>query len=282
MITLNNGDRIDINRTVGTAYMAVVINYRRVSGSVFEPKVALSEVGGSGTVQALANSEPGYTYLIENIWIRSHSGTATMNVNFTVSGTPQATLYLGTVKRDEAVHYDAKKGFKKVSMSGAVMKIARPQIYETTVTGISRMASDQDDINNQAVANTLIGVDLASFWLAVPTGIYYVRAVFHLLSAATSTGYRVVPGLSDPGTSRYTAEFGRTATVRDYYQGLTANEGPAACNTGAVVAGNIAIIEGFLESTSPSGALNWYFASEVSNSAITAKAGSFFEIIQVV
>lgn len=282
MITLNNGDRIDINRTVGTAYMAVVINYRRVSGSVFEPKVALSEVAGSGTVQALVNSESGYTYLIENIWIRSHSGTATMNVNFTVSGTPQATLYLGTVKRDEAVHYDHKKGFKKVSMSGAVMKIARPQIYETKVAGMSRDSSAVNDINNQAVANTLIGVDLGYFWLPVPTGIYYVKALFHYTTATTSTGARFVPRLSDPGTSRYASEFGRTATVRDYYQGLTANDEPAACNTGAVVAGNIAIIEGFLESTAPSGALNWYFASEVSNSAITAKAGSFFEIIKVV
>jgi len=60
-----------------------------------------------------------------------------------------------------------------------------------------------------------------------------------------------------------------------------AYDNPAASNaTSAATGGNIAIIEGFIR-PSANGTLIARFASEVANSAITAKAGSIVQYMAV-
>lgn len=54
---------------------------------------------------------------------------------------------------------------------------------------------------------------------------------------------------------------------------VQAYDSPAACNATSVVAQNLAIIEGIIK-PSQNGTIIARFASEVSGSAITAKAGS--------
>ncbi len=130
-----------------------------------------------------------------------------------------------------------------------------------------------DVINNSAVANTIADVTGLSF--AVTAGITYrFRAIIYYTSAATGTGSRwSVNGPASPTLLAYNSTYSLTATTNTTNNVAVYNV-PAACNaSSATTAGNIAQIEGIIR-PSASGTVTVRFASEVANSAITAKAGS--------
>ncbi len=73
---------------------------------------------------------------------------------------------------------------------------------------------------------------------------------------------------------RYRSQYSLTTTSQTVNEGLSAHDTPAAANaTSAATGANIAIIEGFY-TASADGSVIARFASEVSSSAIVAKAGS--------
>jgi hypothetical protein len=80
---------------------------------------------------------------------------------------------------------------------------------------------------------------------------------------------------------RFKSEYSLTTTTNTNNQGLSAVDTPATSNTtSATTTSNIAIIEGFVEPTS-TGTVIVRFASEVSSSAIVAKAGSILQWVRV-
>ena len=66
-----------------------------------------------------------------------------------------------------------------------------------------------------------------------------------------------------------------SCTLTTYSEGRTAHDLPAACSTTSLTTDNIAVVEGQIK-PSANGYLQLRFASEVANSAITAKAGACF------
>jgi hypothetical protein len=138
----------------------------------------------------------------------------------------------------------------------------------------ARSTSTQDTVNNNATLNTLADVTGLSF--AVTSGTtYYFKAFIRYTSAATTTGSRWT--LNGPTTSVlcYRSQYTLTATT------ITTNFAvaysiPAASNASSLTAGNIAVIEGTI-TPSADGTVQVRFASEIANSAITAKAGSYIE-----
>lgn len=129
----------------------------------------------------------------------------------------------------------------------------------------------------QDVANTgnnsLADITGLSFPVVAGTR-YRFRFVIFYTAAATTTGSRWC--INGPAITllNYRSDYTLTATSKTFNEGLTGYNVPAASNATSIVASNMAVIEGII-TPSANGNVIARFASEVSGSAITAKAGSF-------
>lgn len=136
-----------------------------------------------------------------------------------------------------------------------------------------------DVVNNNATANTIADVTGLSF--AVTAGsTYWFEFIIPYTSAATTTGSRwAINGPAAPTLLAYRSEYTLTATSITN-NSATAYDIPAAASASSLTSGNIATIWGLIKPSS-NGTVIARFASEVSGSAITAKAGATLRWIQV-
>jgi hypothetical protein len=141
--------------------------------------------------------------------------------------------------------------------------------------GFARVKVAADVVNNNATANTLADITGLSFPVVAGT-LYYFRAVIFYTSAATTTGARfTVNGPASPTHLAFQVRTSNGAAADNLsYNSVYGN--PTAAGTTSQLLGNMAIVEGFVI-PSASGTLQIRFASEIANSAITVKAGSFME-----
>ena len=129
-----------------------------------------------------------------------------------------------------------------------------------------------DRINNNATLNTIADVTGLSF--PVSSGVTYHFKFFIVYTAqATSTGSRwCINGPATPTNLNYHSFYTSSTTARTNNEGLTTYNVPGSCNTTSGTTGsNIAEIEGII-TPSANGTVIARFASEIANSAITAKA----------
>lgn len=181
-----------------------------------------------------------------------------------------------TLAVNERLEFVRVEGFRVIGNNGAIK-----QTYSSgnnpvsSVQNITVLSSDQT--NNNATANTIADVTGLSF--AVTAGkTYRFRFVIDFTSAATTTGSRwSVNGPGSPTRLSYDSEYSLTTTSKTFNTGLTAYDLPAASNaSAAATGGNFAVVEGFI-TPSANGTVIARFASEISSSAIVAKAGSYVE-----
>lgn len=145
----------------------------------------------------------------------------------------------------------------------------------------TRVALSVDRTNNNAVANTLQDVTGLSFPVVAGQR-YWFRFYIIYTAQATTTGSRwTLNGPAFTGLS-YMSEYSLTGTTTTRNAQVIAYNSPAASNATSAATGpsNVAQIEGFIQ-PSANGTLIARFASEVANSAIIAKVGSFVEYTQV-
>lgn len=131
-----------------------------------------------------------------------------------------------------------------------------------------------DVINSSAVANTLADVTGLSFTVTAGTT-YHFYALIPYTSAITTTGSRWTINAPTTTLLNYTSRYTLTATSQTI-NFASAVSIPAASNASSLTAGNVAILEGVIK-PSANGTVQIRFASEVANSAITAKAGATLE-----
>lgn len=188
-------------------------------------------------------------------------------------------LFTVTLGPNEAAHYTDGQGWRVFTNSGAT-KESINQGNAPISTSMTAVVLGSDQTNNNATANTIADVTGLSF--PVTTGTYYFKFIIWYTSAATTTGsrwtingpansllgYRQSWGLSAAGTSG-------TDVMTDHNAGAfdTPSASNASSPTAAAGQANIAIIEGFITPTA-NGSVIARFASEISASAIVAKAGS--------
>lgn len=141
-----------------------------------------------------------------------------------------------------------------------------------------RVKLSTDVVNNNASANTIATVTGLSF--NVTSGrTYRFKFFVNYTSAATTTGSRWSVNGPSASILQYVSRYSLDATS-ETVNNLQAYDSPASANASSLTAGNYAIVEGVI-TMSASGVLSLRFASEVSSSAITAKAGSYGEIIDI-
>jgi hypothetical protein len=125
--------------------------------------------------------------------------------------------------------------------------------------------------NSNASANTIADVTGLSF--AVTSGkTYWFRFVIPYTSAIATTGSRWAINGPSQTLLYYRSSYALTA-LTETVNYVTAYDSPAAANGTSLTAGNTAIIEGVIK-PSAGGTVIARFASEISNSAITALAGA--------
>jgi hypothetical protein len=200
----------------------------------------------------------------------------TVNATVTIKLDANATEYIlfsATLATGEMLQYQDGVGFNVIANSGAV-KQSINQGNNTIGTAWTAVVLGGDVINNNAVANTIQDVTGLSF--AVTAGNkYYFKFIIPYTAAATTTGSRwSINGPAAPTLLCFLSEYSLAATTTTRNANNLTYDLPAASNaTSASTGSNMARIEGFII-PSANGTVIARFASEVSSSAITAKAGA--------
>ena len=199
---------------------------------------------------------------------RTSAGTGTVEDLTAVQATAMLTTFTSSTQ-----------GVVPASGGGTTTFLRADGTFATPVTAGSNYRNlvtlSADVVNSSATANTLADVTGLSF--NVTAGITYrFEAVIAYNSAATTTGSRwTINGPASPTLLSYTSSYPTSSTgqTNNY---AAAYSIPAASNASSLTTGNLALLTGIIK-PSASGTVVIRFASEVSNSAITAKAGSTLE-----
>jgi hypothetical protein len=132
-----------------------------------------------------------------------------------------------------------------------------------------------DVVNNNAVANTLLDTGLE---FTVKSGqSYYFKAFIPYTAQATSTGSRwVVDGPASTLTLRSTYTLTAITQTVNF---ISAYNTPALCNASSLSINN-AELKGSVTANA-NGTVKIRFASEIANSAITAKAGAILKYTRI-
>jgi hypothetical protein len=183
-------------------------------------------------------------------------------------------IFVATIAPNEMIHYDSN-GWKVFATSGAVKQSINQGANAPNPSGLLAVVLASDVVNNNAVANTIQDVTgLSASFLA--NKMYYFKFVIWYTSAATSTGSRWAVNASAGLATNLSmiSEYSATSTTTTRNANVQAFDFPAASNaSSATTVNNMAIMEGYFRPTADCTFIA-RFASEISNSAITAKAGS--------
>lgn len=201
----------------------------------------------------------------------------TVNAVVTVKLDANGTEYIlckVTLATTERLQYQEGVGFQVFASTGAV-KQSINQGANASTSGITAVVLGSDVTNNNAVANTIADVTGLSF--SVTAGkLYWFKFIIHYTAAATTTGSRwgVHCSAGTAANLSMTSEYSLTTTTTTRNANVQGFDLPAASNaTSAATGNNMAVMEGYFI-PSADGTFIARFASEVSSSAIVAKAGS--------
>lgn len=210
---------------------------------------------------------------VQSLIIQNNHASVTNNVTVRhTDGTTAVDIFTVALGPGEVLQFLDGVGFQVLTNSGAV-KTSQNLGNNAISSSMSATVLGSDVTNNNATANTIADVTGLSF--AVTAGNkYYFRFVIPYTAAATTTGSRwAINGPASPTGLRYRSAYTLTATSETVNGGVAAYDSPAAASASSLTDGNIAIIEGIIQ-PSASGTVIARFASEVSSSAIVAKAGA--------
>jgi hypothetical protein len=192
------------------------------------------------------------------------------------NGTTDYTLFKAALGIGECVIYQEGYGFYiNSAVGGRRLTVNQPVgSLIASVPQITVLAADVT--NNNATANTIQDVTGLGFTMQ-NTGRYYFRFVIFYTAAATGTGSRwsINASAGTASVLTYNSEYSLTTTTSTRNAQSIVFNSPSGCNASSAATGaNHATIEGVITANADA-TLTATFASEVSGSAIVAKAGSF-------
>ncbi len=238
----------------------------------------LTGTNGTTAVTLVPAPASGERHLVEHISIYNGNAAASdVTVRADISGTKRI-LMRATLAQFERLEYDEGRGWSVYSSSGAV-KHSLNQGNSPAQSGNQRVVLGADQTNNNATANTIASVTGLQFPVLAGNR-YWFKFVIDYTAAATTTGSRW--SITGPAFTRlsYRSQYSLT-TTSDTFNTAVAYDIPAASNaSSASTGGNVAVVEGFIQ-PSANGDVIARFASEISNSAIVAKQGSFVDYAQL-
>lgn len=263
---------------ITTNQLPCTVSWRDITTTGYTPGGSRSNTNSTTAVTLVAAPGASTQRVIDNITIfNNDTATATVTVRIDDNST-EYIVAKATIQAGETLEYTEGQGWRSLSSLGAVKMLELNGSYAVT-SSIQSTVLGSDVTNNNGTANTIANVTGLSF--AVTAGnTYWFRFIIPYTSAATTTGSRwSIDGPGSPTRLNYTSHYTLTATT-ETVNSATAYDTPAASNASSLTAGNIAIIEGIIIPSS-NGTVIARFASEVSSSAIVAKAGAVVYYQQV-
>lgn len=203
---------------------------------------------------------------------------ATVTVKLDDNGT-EYILWKGILGTGEMLQYNDKAGFTVMTIAGAVKQAQMIGSNNVAINAMNVVVLATDVVNNNATLNTI--ADVVGLTFPVTAGeTYWFEFTIPYTSAATTTGSRwAINGPSSPTLLNYRSEYTLAATTTTV-NSASAYDIPAASNATSLATGNVATIWGFI-TPSGNGSVTARFASEIANSAITAKAGATLRWMRV-
>jgi len=261
-----------------TNEMPCIVSFREIDTSTYTPDNSLMLTDGATPVDLLDSPASGKQRVIDFISILNTDNIGQQVIVALNDGVDDFPLFKCMLAVGEKLEYQEGQGFRVINNSGSV-KNAINQGNSPVGNSMEMVVLGTDVTNNNATANTLASISGLAFPV-VAGGTYCFRFVVHYTAAATTTGSRWTI-LGPGGTMRYRSQYSLTTASRTFNEGLAAHDLPAASNTtSGATASNMAVVEGFY-TASADGDVVLRFASEISNSAIIARAGSYCMYQQV-
>lgn len=267
--------------TSSTATVDVHATYVDDNGTTRTPGRTNTLLSSIATTTVVAAPGSGVHRSVKTVTIRNrHASTACDVTVIHSDGTNVPELVKATLNAGDSLHYDEHQGWtardnlcRVKERDDNLLASASPD-FTTVVLG-------SDQTNNNATANTIADVTGLSFSVTAGST-YWFRFLVMYTAAATTTGSRwSVNGPASPTLLIFRSEYSLSGTTQTLNAGLSAYDTPAASSASSAATGsNIAKVEGFI-TPSASGTVILRFASEVSASAIVAKAGSILHWQQV-
>ena len=264
--------QVVLGGAITTNQLQCMANYRDITTTAYTPGRTIINTNSTTDIDLVGSPASSTQRVVDFLSIYNNDTVnATVTVKFDANGT-EYKLIVATLATGEKLEYAEGQGFRVIANSGAV-KYSINQGNNTIGTAMTAVVLGSDQTNNNAVANTIQDVTGLSF--SVTAGHTYCFE-FNILytAAASTTGSRwAINGPAAPTLLSYTSEYTLTTTTTTRNAMVQAYDSPAACNATSVVAQNLATIAGMI-TPSANGTVIARFASEVTSSAIVAKAGS--------
>lgn len=281
LLLTSTSDEITVS-TSAASNVNVYAAFIDYNGTTTTPGRKNTAIGSISTVTVVASPGASTSRNVKCLIVANISTTTTQNIGiFLTDGTVNVELASVTLGAGESIQYSEGSGFTVLDSLGRI-KSTQDFSVVAAVNALNVVALTSDVTNNNATANTIADVTGLSF--SVTSGqSYWFRASIQYTAAATTTGSRwSINGPASPTFLSYKSEYSLTTTTNTVNEGVSAYDSPAAANaTSAATGANTAIIEGVIK-PSANGTVIMRFASEVSNSAIVAKAGSLLEWVRTV
>lgn len=256
---------------ITTNQLQCLASFRDVTTTGYTPGKKVINTNSTTAVAVVDAPAASTLRVIDHVSIYNND---TVSATVTVKFNDNATEYIlvkVTLLTQERLEYQEGVGWTVYNSAGA-RKTVETATNPVISSGLSTVVLSADVTNNNASANTIADVTGLSFSVTAGNK-YYFKFIIAYTAAATTTGSRwSINGPGSPTLLNYTSHYTLTATTETVNY-ATAYDIPAASNASSLTAGNIAIIEGIIV-PSANGTVIARFASEVSSSAIVAKAGS--------
>ena len=273
IVLTNTTDKIQValSANVSTQYSCYA-SYRDTTSNSITPGRTFSSTNNTTPVDIVSSPLSSTQRIIDYLSVyNEETTTATVSIYFNDNNTLYE-LVVCSLSSGDKIEYVDGKGFKTFDTQGAIKKSNAGE-YNPITQGWSFSTLNVDVVNSNAVTNSIADVTGLSFSVTA-TKNYWFQFLIPYTSAASSTGCRF--SISGPTISAlyYQSRYSLTTTTFTINNGLSAFDTPSAANTGTpTTLVGMATVEG-IGSFSSDGYLTARFASEVANSAITAKAGS--------
>lgn len=268
---------IQLGANVATNQARCYASWRDTKTGELTPGFTSVDTNNTTVVNLVPAPAATYTRGIDFITVHNND-TASIAVTINVGS---RILYRVTLAVNENLQWTDSKGFVVISAAGTV-KTSINQIAGPANDGFSIVVLAADVTNNNATANTIADVTGLSF--AMTNGkLYEFEFTCFYTAAATTTGSRwcVNATAGTAANLSMVSEYSLTTTTTTRNALIQAFDSPAASNaTSAATTNNLATMKGVIRATAD-GTLIARFASEVSSSAIVAKAGSFVKFRQI-
>lgn len=253
-------------------HLPCVAFWRDVTTTAFTPGRSAVVTNNTTDVSVVGSPGSATQRIIDLLTIyNADTVNATVTVKLDINGTDYV-LWKGVLATGEMLQYNDKSGFTCMTIAGAIKQSQMWGANNAAINSLNVVVLTEDVVNNNATRNTIANVTGLSF-VANADETYWFEFVIPYTAAATTTGSRwSINGPGSPTLLNYRSEYTLTATTITV-NSANAYDIPAASNASSLAAGNVATIWGIIRPSS-SGPVIARFASEVANSAITAKAGA--------